>query len=887
MLVLVVFHKMAFTNLILARGDTFLYFYPYWQAASDALHTGRVPLWNSQLFMGAPLLANSQMGFFYPLNWPFWWFFAVPYAVSGSILLHLVIAGWGAYLAGRRTLGLSRMGGLVTAVLFALGGYITAQVEHINQLQGIAWLPWFWVVLPTLQAADSKQRWRAATAVALLFSLQLLAGHSQTTFITGVGVGVWLVASLLTYGQESRMWASRMLLPLLVGGLLAGLITAVQLLPTLELTRFSSRQGGLPVNEVLSFSLHPLLLGHSLLPAYGQSLFTEYVAWLPVSGLILAMIGGWRWRKRRELWPLLLLIGIAIFLALGVFNPANWVLARMPGFSFFRVPARWLVLYAFGMALLAGRGWDEMVAMWHQGSGAWKRPFRWGGLLLIILMLWRVISVPLAVYLPVGPEAPPVSPNLFTWLGWLVELLLCWFWLAYTGPVIWRQGGLLLAGSLALFLASRSQPFNNLTTPEAYFDLRPSITRLLAETRNSQPTDRLLSLSDIFFDPGDQAEINTIYQDQLSAAALYDYTIAIKQKEIIAPNLPLAYGLASVDGFDGGILPLSSYSQLTRLVLPAGHVTTDGRLREHLDAVPEARWLDLFNVRYLITDKVGDAWREGVFFDLQHPVTLTEPVRVGYIPEFAATEVRFLADGAPAWVEMDLADGRLLRGHPVSLGDGLFVVSLQVYPYAVQVKQMAFHPAEGTSVTVRGVSLINQLDGTFYPLVLGAYRLIHSGDVKIYENLDVLPRAFLVGGWQWVADQAEALRRMQAAGFVPGETAVLLGQGEDKAIEDEVAEGRVTVLQYEPERVVLETHSEQPALLVLTDAFYPGWRAWVDGQETAVYPTDILFRGVFVPAGTHEVLFSYHPRSYQVGRWISLAGILLWLLISGIINNHK
>jgi hypothetical protein len=145
-LLAIFFNKMAFSNLILARGDTFLYFYPYWEAAAEALQDGRVPLWNPNLFMGAPFLANSQVGFFYPLNWPVWWLLPVPYAVSASILLHLFIAGVGAYLAGRRTLGLGKWGGLVTAVIFALGGYLTAQVEHINQLQGLAWMPWFlWV----------------------------------------------------------------------------------------------------------------------------------------------------------------------------------------------------------------------------------------------------------------------------------------------------------------------------------------------------------------------------------------------------------------------------------------------------------------------------------------------------------------------------------------------------------------------------------------------------------------------------------------------------------------------------------------------------------------------------------------------------------------------
>ena len=121
-LVLLFFNKMAFSNLILARGDTFLYFYPYWQAAAEALKAGRIPLWNDSLFMGAPLLANSQVGFFYPLNWPVWLLWTTPYAVSASILVHVALAGVGTYLLAKRALGLAWQAALLTAVFFALGG---------------------------------------------------------------------------------------------------------------------------------------------------------------------------------------------------------------------------------------------------------------------------------------------------------------------------------------------------------------------------------------------------------------------------------------------------------------------------------------------------------------------------------------------------------------------------------------------------------------------------------------------------------------------------------------------------------------------------------------------------------------------------------------------
>lgn len=61
------FYKLAFSDMILARGDTYHYFYPYWDARNDAMRAGELPLWTPNIFMGAPLLANPQLGTFYPL----------------------------------------------------------------------------------------------------------------------------------------------------------------------------------------------------------------------------------------------------------------------------------------------------------------------------------------------------------------------------------------------------------------------------------------------------------------------------------------------------------------------------------------------------------------------------------------------------------------------------------------------------------------------------------------------------------------------------------------------------------------------------------------------------------------------------------------------------
>jgi hypothetical protein len=885
LLIALFFHRMTFSGLILARGDTFLYFYPYWQAAADALRDGRVPLWNPYLFMGAPLLANSQMGFFYPLNWPLWLLLPVPYAVSATILLHLWIAGIGTYLAGRRVLNLSAPAAFFAAVLFALGGYLTAQVEHVNQLQGLAWLPWFFVVLKIKDYADfadreskSAQSAKSLILIAFLFAMQLLAGHTQTAFISGVGVGLWLLAAG-TWRPTAVLFR---LIPLAGGAILAAGIAAVQLLPTLELTSFSSRQGGLSVNEALSFSLNPLLAGQALLPGYGRALFSEYVAFLPLTALLLLATAVWQWRSRPEIRPFLLLTAVGLFFALGQFNPVYWALAHLPGFGYFRAPARWLILYALGGALLAGAGWDS-----------WRRQKMTGlkdlssFVLVILLLIWAAAAVPFGRFIPVPPESPLAWPNGLSLLGWGVELAL--FLFLARRPEQWAKAALIPLAFLALFLGSRSLPYHNVTTPEAYFDQRPPSLRLQAAAQcpaemACPPPDRFLSLSHTFFDPGDQAEIDTIYADILPPAAQYDYTVAIKQKEIIAPNFPMVYVLASVDGYDGGILPLLSYSEfVNQTILPGERGTTDGRLREFLTAVPHNDWLSLMNVRYLITDKVGDRWFDGVFFDLQHTVEVTSETAtaVSHLPLFEATEIWFAADGRPGGLVVQ-AGGQAWRLAAEPLGEANIWRAILPEPLILEDVTLT---ADTTPWTLRGISLVDGRDGAFQPLTVGPYRLIHSGDVKIYENLRVLPRAFIVEQWQWQPDRAAALAAITnpAAAitdpaFDPLTTAVLTGDDDVQPSSFVLRPSSLAFVQYNPERIELAANGAS-GLLILTDAHYPGWVAEVDGRETPIYEANGFFRAIFLSEGAERVVFSYQPRSYQIGVWATAVSLLLWLTL--------
>ena len=480
-------------------------------------------------------------------------------------------------------------------------------------------------------------------------------------------------------------------------------------------------------------------------------------------------------------------------------------------------------------------------------------------------------------------------------------LLLAWRRFRPAGRAI----GLIAVSAVVLFLASRPLPYHHPTAPEAFHALRPAPAHLLAAARfdGAYPPVRFLSISDILFDPGDTAELASIYGDQLDADAFYDFLIATKQKEILAPNLPLVFGLSAVDGYDGGILPLADFVTLQRLLLPDDRVSIDGRLRENLTGIPAGRWLALFNVRFLITDKVGDAWSEGVFYDLQHNASLDAErpaASVATLPPFEATGVGV----ALSYPEVDpgtplvrlvarFADGRaeetVLRADEIETrlwpgDDGRQPVVKRAewpqpgVPEALAVAVVGDPPLP---VTIHGISLVDDRDGSFQSLVLsgsGRFRLVHSGDVKIYENLDPLPRAFLVPQAWWAADDEAALARMRSPGFDPAAEVVLSGRGEPFVSPAAGSVGRVTVEVYEPERIVLRVEAEDVGWLVVTDAFYPGWRASVDGEPVDITRANILFRAVPVGQGSHEVILTFRPVSVQAGLVVSLVAGVLWLL---------
>jgi uncharacterized membrane protein YfhO len=117
-------------------------------------------------------------------------------------------------------------------------------------------------------------------------------------------------------------------------------------------------------------------------------------------------------------------------------------------------------------------------------------------------------------------------------------------------------------------------------------------------------------------------------------------------------------------------------------------------------------------------------------------------------------------------------------------------------------------------------------------------------------------------------------------GFDPRRSAVV--QGNAPQLESRPAHNlldRVDIARYEESRVDLHTDSATRSLLVLADANYPGWSAYIDGHTAPILTTNAMFRGVELDAGAHEVAFVYEPTSFRIGAAITALALLVGCLL--------
>lgn len=177
-------------------------------------------------------------------------------------------------------------------------------------------------------------------------------------------------------------------------------------------------------------------------------------------------------------------------------------------------------------------------------------------------------------------------------------------------------------------------------------------------------------------------------------------------------------------------------------------------------------------------------------------------------------------------------------------------------------------------------SFIRDFDHKFLKMLNLRY-VVHGN--RIFETGDPIPRAIMVGK-AVIRSREEILDYMMWDDFDPLKMVVLepeYGRSFVSEADDEHFKGSCSISYYDHEEIRLKASSNQPGYLVLSEMFYPGWEALVDGRKVPVLRGNYLFRVISMEEGEHEVELRFVSRHFRVGAVISLLTLAgcIWFIV--------
>jgi len=378
--------------------DLRYYHFPIATLAARSLAHGSLPLWDPYIYCGYPIYANPQAQFFYPpalisillSNW------LAPerllYFMELQLIAHILLAGMFCYWL-LRSLDLCRVSATLGATVFQLGAFFASQTQHLAAVDAAAWLPLVWLALLQWNRHSCLSRdwvpWLALLAFA--FAMCMLAGFPAVTAVV-FGSSLLLALLLVIFGEAPL----NLFLGWAVAAAVAAAVSAIQLLPTLELTRWSVAQyrsdflgtgGGLPLQSLVSL-VSPNHYSIFDLSHYSQPWnFTFLYAYCGLVGLALAFAGAFGPSKISRIFGIVALVAAVAMLgdATPVGKAAFLALPRMLRASIY--PQYALVLFTLSMAVLASLGAQKFV----DGPRSW--PKRLAGPLLLAATAIDLIAV--------------------------------------------------------------------------------------------------------------------------------------------------------------------------------------------------------------------------------------------------------------------------------------------------------------------------------------------------------------------------------------------------------------------------------------------------------------------------------------------------------------
>ncbi len=908
-LYLTFFSPVILLGRLLAPGDGIHYYLPNF-------YLGKM-FWDPLLLSGFPVAADPQAMTWYPLSWIFsfigsWNGFVISAYVLGSSFTYGYVY----------TLTQSRLNGLVSGIIYGMSGFMMVHLGHTSIIHGAVWLP-------LLIWALEKQRfyfspfWFAATSIAVAFSF--LSGHPQLSVYTlGVGTAYAVWSGWSLEGKRWKYYGLSLLAAIIGLGL-----ASIQLIPASELISYGLRSE-MSFKEFISYSLPPYqaielffpnLFGSYQespygFPYFGQWNLVELTGYVGLLSLLLTTIGILTYYRKTIAWFWVGIGVLAFLLTLGNTTPLAKIMFHVPLFNSFRAPARHFFEVALAISVLSGLGIAAVQSRMISKKSILRVLLMGSGIMLLCLTAILLFSERLKAFaLAKGIQALAVLP----WSNPAVGIPLIVFILASVTLFFWsrrnesRVRQIFLLTVLILDLASFGwfvqwryhSPQNEFLTPPASAqryqpalekshqrmvpirgvmgsigEFPPNLSRLWNIPSASGYGPLILSrISGLLAMPpwgGVTGNWSSLHNRNLDVMAIR-YVFLPKNDTTLAPVIdPNGISWSKDDltiSLGTGCGPPQPSSVMINLPSPVS-ATSIGMVSSMAcsTAIPDRSEV----VRIVVTDI--------------HEKTYSVSVQAGRdTSEWAydCHDVLPLMKHRRAQVHQSFPverGGRKEEGHryaaTLSLGKELEIKRIEL--------QWVGPPA---AIGIQKISLFDEKTGKSFPLspVMGdlanpeRWRHVEDrGEISVYENLRAMPRAWLVSEVV-SAKSEEVLQMIQSSRlpegriFNPSQTALveepLSFQAKDR---DDRATAQVVHLSNT--QIEIHTTSGSPSFLVMSDVYYPGWNATMDGHPTHIFQTNYVLRGVMVPAGGHVVRFEFKPKSFYLGAGISALSLLFLMV---------
>jgi hypothetical protein len=714
-----------------------------------------------------------------------------------------------------------------------------------------------------------------------------------------IGVSVaWGLAGLgfvYLYYWRLRAWRRPlgvMWLGLLLAAAVAASLTAAQLFPVIEFVRLTTRAAAGGLHGIYSFSVEPYRLAELIWPDFGGLQYDENSYWLDViqvpgvypriwvpslylGGLtVILAVGSLTVRQGPpwRVWLTLVAVGSALA-GLGQYTspiwavratvamahspglerlaadlgpvdpPGNapirqdgflkdadgsiywWLATFLPGFRQFRYPAKLFSLTSLAVAALAGTGWDRLCA------GRSRRAIVTLSLLIVVslcalavvVIARHAIEATFGSYVGTSASGPLDSARAFhAMVRSLVHCLivlgmgLVAIILAPTRP---EGAGAVALIVMALDLAAANSRYV-MTVEQSMLDSRPAVAEIIekAEAGRKSTTSGPFRVHRMpAWSPMVWHRRSSTQREREFVAWEHD-TITPKYGINFEIEYTRAAGVAELDDFEWYF---SDFHRTWASAEVANWLGT--REGEPVIYFPR-RAFDMWNTRYFVVPAFANGWRD----ESRASAAFRFESELIY-PEKGRFDGPNGKEESKKWI--DNQDFEVLRNE-------------QEFPRSWVVhRARAIKPAEGRAGDPRSEAR-NEI---LYPQDL----FWTDPTLTLFD-----PRAV---AWASDADLAEIAPKLS---------------GQPPATSESVK-----VRYPNPNSAILEVTLESAGLVVLSDVFYPGWQLTIDETPAPIYRVNVAMRGALVPAGQHRLLYTYKPRSFQVGLVVSIVGLAAWLVL--------